>query len=99
MINHKLKRYKIIVEDSEINTPGDSVNSIGRMDVKLKLIYRHTKKPLKNRIITHKLYIVEKFIIFWTCPKEFCSSFFLSYKQRCTTILTSYCKWNLQLIN
>jgi hypothetical protein len=32
---NELKRYKIIFEASEVRTPGDSMNSKGRMDIKL----------------------------------------------------------------
>jgi hypothetical protein len=43
-VNRKLKRYKIIFESLGIRTPGDSMDSKGRMGVKLELIYVHTKK-------------------------------------------------------
>jgi hypothetical protein len=34
-VDHKLKRYKIVSEFSAVRTPGDFMNSKGRINVKL----------------------------------------------------------------
>ena len=46
--SHMLKRYKIIFEFSDVRTHGDSMNSTGRIGVKLEFISVHTKKHLNE---------------------------------------------------
>jgi len=62
--------------------------------------FRYIQNPLKNRIITHKINIADKFIIFFTCLEDFCGGFFFHHICNVTLqSLSCYLEWNLQLIN
>ena len=47
-VNHKIKRYKIISESQDFKTPVNSMNSKGRLDVKLEFIYVFKKSLMNN---------------------------------------------------
>jgi len=80
------------MESPEVRTPGDSMNSKGRIGVKLEFINLpiYKKSTLTNVKIGTNLRLQRKFIVLWTCPKEFCGNF-LFYHMRNVKLQNCHC--------
>jgi hypothetical protein len=96
-VTHKLKRYKIVSEWSEVRTQAYPVNSEGRINVNLEFIYVNTKSPLRNRIITYNLKIAGKIFYILVLSKRLLLVFFFYHINNFVLHkLSCNVEWNLQ---